>query len=126
MVSGSGRRFARSNEGEIIMRIHTIGLAAGLLIAAATAGQASTPDAARDDLVNVQSNTTSVSNAKHATDDIVIARRDRGRDDGNGNNHGRHHGDNGKDNGGKGRGGNDDGPNHDRSDDHGDHGPNHT
>jgi hypothetical protein len=110
------------------MRIHFIGLAAGLVIAAATASQASTPDATGDDLVNAQSNATSFSNAKNVTDEIVIARRDRGDDDSNGDDHGRHHGDKGKDknNGGKGRGGNDDGPNHDRNDDHGVHGPNHT
>ena len=108
------------------MRIHTIGLAAGLLIAAATASQASTPDVAGDDLVDVQSNSTSLFKAKNAGDDIVIARRGRGGDNSNGDRHGRHHGDKGEDKGGKGRGGDDDGPNHDRNDDHGDHGPNHT
>jgi hypothetical protein len=108
------------------MRIHTIGLAAAFVIAAATASQASTADVAGNDLVNVQSNSTSFSNAKNVTDEIVIARRGRGDDDSNRDDHGRHHGDKGKDKGGKDRGGDDDGPNHDRNDDHGHHGPNHT
>ena len=43
------------------MRIHTIGLAAGLVIAAATASQASSPGVAGDDLINVQSSAISFS-----------------------------------------------------------------
>jgi hypothetical protein len=109
------------------MRIHIMGLAAGLVIAAATAtSQASAPDTTGDDLVNAQPNATSLANAKNARDEIVIARRDRGDDNSNGDVHGRHRGDKGKDKDGKGRGGDDDGPNHDRNDDHGDHGRNHT
>jgi hypothetical protein len=108
------------------MRIPLIGLAAGLVIAAATASLASTPDLAGDDLITVPSHSTRLSNARNATDDIVIARRDRGGDHSNRDDHGRHDGDKGKGKGGKGRGGDDDGPNHDRNDDHGDHGRNHT
>jgi hypothetical protein len=108
------------------MRIQMIGLTAGLLVAAATASQASTPGVAGDNLANVQSTATSLSNAENATDETVIARRGRGADDPAGDDRGRHGGGKGKGNGGKGRGGNDDGPNHDRNDDHGDHGPNHT
>ena len=108
------------------MRIHAIGLAAGLVIAAATASQASAPDAAGNDLADVRSNAASFSNTNNAAEHILIARRDRGGDDGRGDDHGRHHGDKGRDKGSKGRGSNDDGPNHDRNDDHGDHGPNHT
>ncbi len=105
------------------MRIHVIGLAAGLAIAAATASQASTPDAAGGDLVTAPSNVGGVTTAKNATDQIVIARRGRGADDPAGDDHG---GGKAKDKGGKGRGGKDDGPNHDRNDDHGVHGPNHA
>jgi hypothetical protein len=126
MIGASGKGNARFNQGEIVMRIHTLGLAAGLVIAAATASQASTPDVAGDDLVAVRPNAISFANAKNATDEVVIARRDRDDNDSNRDDHGRHHGDKGRDKDGKGRGGNDDGPNHDRNDDHGHHGPNHT
>lgn len=104
------------------MRMGTIGLALGVAIAAATASYASIPAAIGDDPVNIGSTAAGIYGATNATDEIVIARRDRGND----SNAGDHHGDRGKDKSGNGRGGNDDSPNHDRNDDHGDHGPNHA
>lgn len=102
-----------------MMRIATIGLAFALIVAVATASRASAPTAIGGDLVNEQSNSVGPYDIRKAPDEMVIARRDRGGDD-----HGRHR--NGKHKGGKRRGGQDDGPNHDRDDDHGHHGPNHT
>jgi hypothetical protein len=107
------------------MRTAFIGLAAGFMLGAATvASQASTGP-----VPSAQAATTTVPTLGAATnggDNIVIARRGRGADDPAGDDHGRRHGGKGKGKGGKGRGGHDDGPNHDRNDDHGVHGPNHT
>jgi len=105
------------------MRIHWIGLAAGLFVTAATATQASTPVGSRDEVVAAPTNAVGIYDAEAADDGMVIARRGRGGDDPAGDDHG---GRSGKGKGGKGRGGNDDGPNHDRNDDHGVHGPNHS
>lgn len=102
------------------MRIHIIALAAGVFMAAAAASQASTPDASGDNLLTAPA--ARLTEAKATTDGVVIARRGRGADDPAGDDNGGRKG--GK--GGKGRGGHDDGPNHDRNDDHGNHGPNHT
>ena len=60
------------------MRFGTIGLALGVAIAAATASYASTPAAIGDVPVNVGSTTAELYGAKNATDETVIARRDRG------------------------------------------------
>ena len=94
------------------MRIRTIGLTLGFILAAAGASQASTPAANGDDLVNVATTSQTLSTATEPASDIVIARRGRGADDPPGDDHGRHRGGKGKGKGGKGHGGHDDGPNH--------------
>ena len=103
------------------MRTHMIGLAAGLLIAAATGSQASVPPATGKDLLASAPSSAALHEASTAADRTVIARRGRGADDPSGDDNRDRGG--GKANGGKGRGGHDDGPNHDRNDDHG---PNHA
>ncbi len=92
------------------MRIGTIGLALGLVIAAATASQASIHVTIGDDPVFAQTTSPTLSSATEAAGHIVIARSGKGADDPHGDDHGRHHGGKGK--GGKGHGGHDDGPNH--------------
>lgn len=102
------------------MRIPIIALAAGVFMAATAASEASVPAASGNDLLTAPA--AGLTEAKAATDGVVIARRGRGANDPAGDDNGGRKG--GK--GGKGRGGHDDGPNHDRNDDHGNHDPNHT
>lgn len=116
------------------MRIGIIGLAAGLVLGASGAALAAIAPSAGDAATTTRA---AFQGLAAAPGEVVIARRgaddqpgddrggrgrgqdDKGKDDKGGNK-------NGKAKGGKGRGGNDDGPNHDRNDDHGNHGPNHT
>jgi hypothetical protein len=116
------------------MRIGIMGLAASLVLGGTAAAFATTAPTADDAATTARSTFQGV--AAVPGGDIVIARR--GADDQPGDDRGgrgRGQDDKGKDDkggksgkgkGGKGRGGNDDGPNHDRNDDHGNHGPNHT
>ena len=109
------------------MRIGIIGLAASLVLGGTAAAFATTAPTADDAATAARSTLQGV--ALTSTGDIVIARR--GADDPAGDDRGGRRKDDkrdksGKSGKGKGRGGNDDGPNHDRNDDHGNHGPNHT
>ena len=118
------------------MRIGIIGLAAGLLLAGSAATLAATGPVAGDAANVTRPVLGGVAVAP--VDDIVVARRGaddppgddrggRGRDKDDGGKSGKSKDDKGgKGKKGKGRGGKDDGPNHDRNDDHGNHGPNHT
>jgi hypothetical protein len=139
IVGRNGNRSScQTTSKENIMRIGIIGLAAGLLLAGSAATLAATGPVAGDitgEMGTVARLAPAVAAAP--SESIVIARRGaddppgddrggrgRGKDDKNGKGKDDKGGKNkGK---GKGRGGKDDGPNHDRNDDHGNHGPNHT
>jgi hypothetical protein len=108
------------------MRTGIIGLAAALTLAAVASSHASTGANSGAEAASGVSGSAILGATANGDDGIVIARRGRGADDPAGDDHGRRHGGKGKGKGGKGRGGHDDGPNHDRNDDHGVHGPNHT
>jgi hypothetical protein len=126
-VASSGKAIRPlATRGETTMRTGIIGLATALTLGIIATSQASTGPLNSAELARSAPTVPTLGTAANSSDSIVIARRGRGADDPPGDDHGRHHGGKGKGKGGKGRGGHDDGPNHDRNDDHGVHGPNHT